>query len=107
MVLKEVDKAFFGQRISLAVVTPSDEEGGIDILARLCTWPGDFCAPRIFLKATCSAFQPELEVLEKKGSVICWELECASRKDGNHQVALTMKTLHGAGRSGAVRELRA
>ena len=27
----------------------------------------DFCAPRIFVKATCSAFQPELEALEKKG----------------------------------------
>ena len=28
-------------------------------------WPGDFCAPRIFVKATCSVFQSELKVLGK------------------------------------------
>ena len=61
MVLREVDKVFFDLRISLAVVTISAEEGEIDILARSGIWPGDFCAPSIFVKATCSAFQPELE----------------------------------------------
>ena len=64
--LKEVDKLFFDLRISMAVVTISDEEGEINMLARSGMWPWDFCAPRIFVKATCSAFQPELEALEKK-----------------------------------------
>ena len=67
MALKEVDKFFFGQRISLPVVTIGGEEVEIDILARSGTWPGDVCAPRIVVKATCSAFQPELEILEKTG----------------------------------------
>ena len=66
--LKEVDKFFFDQRISLAVVTITGEEGEIDILARSDIRPWDFCAPRIFVKAPCSAFQPELEALEKKRS---------------------------------------
>ena len=64
--LKEVDKSFFDQRIPLAVGTISDEEGEIDILARSGMWPGDICAQRIFVKVRCSAFQPELEVLDKK-----------------------------------------
>ena len=34
VVLKEVDKEFFDQRHSLPLVTISDEEGEIDILAR-------------------------------------------------------------------------
>ena len=34
MVLKELDKSFFDQRVSLAVLTISDEEGAIVILAR-------------------------------------------------------------------------
>ena len=61
--LKEVDKFYFDQRIPPAVVTVGGEEGNIDVLARSGIWPGDFCAPRIFVKATCSAFQPELETL--------------------------------------------
>ena len=39
MALKEVDKEFFDWRISLAVVTISDEESEIDILARSDVWP--------------------------------------------------------------------
>ena len=35
MALIEVDREFFGQRLSLAVVTFSDEESGNDMLARL------------------------------------------------------------------------
>ena len=45
--------------------TISNEECEIDILVRSGIWHGDFCAPRIFVKATCSAFPPEKEVLEK------------------------------------------
>ena len=44
MAPKDVDKFFFDQRISLAVVTSADEE---DFLARLHIWPGHFCPPRI------------------------------------------------------------
>ena len=54
-------------RISSAVVTISGEEGEIHILARSGIWNGDCCAPRTLVKATGSAFQPELEALEKKG----------------------------------------
>ena len=69
MALEELDEFFFDQRISLAVVTISGEEGETDILARSGIWPGDFCAPRILVKATCSAFQPEVEDFreEKEG----------------------------------------
>ena len=42
-------------------MTITEEEGEIDILARSGVWLGDFCAPRNFVKATCSAFQPVLE----------------------------------------------
>ena len=40
--------------------------------------------------------------------VICWELECANRKDGDHQqqVALAVLTLLGAGRVEAAKELK-
>ena len=31
------------------------------------TWPGDFCTPRIFAKATCNAFTPAQERLEQLG----------------------------------------
>ena len=58
---------FLDQRISLAVVTITDEDGEIDILARssgICS--GDCCAPRIFVKAACSAFRPELKVCGRK-----------------------------------------
>ena len=58
MALKEIDKFYFDQRISLAVVTVGGEERNIDVLARSGIWPGDFFAPGIFVKATCSAFQP-------------------------------------------------
>ena len=59
MALKEVDMFFFDHRMSLAIVTISNEEGEIDILARWSMLRGDFCAPRISVKATCAAFQPE------------------------------------------------
>ena len=42
---------------------------------RSSIWPGDFCAPRIFVKATCSAFQPELETLERKGRLHALRVE--------------------------------
>ena len=48
-------------------MTISDEEGENDIMARPGMWHGDVCAPRIFVKATYSAFQTEKKVLEKKG----------------------------------------
>ena len=38
-------------------------------------WPGGFCAPRIFVKATCAASQPELEVQEKRGRVPALRVE--------------------------------
>ena len=41
------DKEFFDQRISLAVVTISDEEGEIDILARSGILPEDVCPSRL------------------------------------------------------------
>ena len=63
MVLKEIDKYYFDQRISFAVVAVG--EGNIDILVKSGIWPGHFCAPRNIVKATCSAFQPEQKALEK------------------------------------------
>ena len=42
MALKEVDKFFFDQRISLPVVTTGGEEVEIDTVARSGIWPGDF-----------------------------------------------------------------
>ena len=71
MACKEIGKFYFDQRISLAVVTAGGEEGDIDVLARSGIWPGDFCAPRIVVKATCSAFQPELEILEREREATC------------------------------------
>ena len=73
--LKDVDKELFDQHISPAVVTISDEEGEIDILARSGTRHGDFCAPRFLMKATCSALQPELEVSQKKGRMHALRVE--------------------------------
>ena len=71
MALKEVDKFFFfDQRISLVVATK------IDIMARSSIWLGDFCVPRIFVKATCSAFQTEKKVLEKTGKMPALHVEC-------------------------------
>ena len=52
MALKGVDMFFLDQRISLAVVTVGGEEGEINILARSGVWRKEFCAPRIFVKAT-------------------------------------------------------
>ena len=75
MALKDVDKVVFDQRMSLAVVTIFDEEGEIDIMARSDIWPGDYCAPRICVKATCSAFPPGLEVLERRGRVHALRVE--------------------------------
>ena len=49
------------------MVTVGGEEGNIDDLAKSGIRPGDFCAPRIFVKAPCSTFQPELEILERRG----------------------------------------
>ena len=63
------------KEIALAVVTVGGEEGNIDVLAKSGIWPVDFCAPRIFVKATCSAFQPELESLERKGSLHALRVE--------------------------------
>ena len=54
------------QRISLGVVTVGGEEGDNDVVARPGIRPGDICAPRIFVKAPCSAFQTELMTLERK-----------------------------------------
>ena len=71
MALKEVDKFFFDQRIFLEVVTISDEEGEIDILARSGTWPGDVCAPRIFVKATCSPFPTRTGNLGEEKKTTC------------------------------------
>ena len=49
--------------------------GGVDVLAKSGIWPGDFCVPRIFVRATCSAFLPELETLEKKGRLHAFRVE--------------------------------
>ena len=65
LVLKEIDEYYFDQRISFAVVAVGGAEGNIDVLVKSGIWPGDFCAPRIFVKAMCSAFQPEQKALEK------------------------------------------
>ena len=46
MARKEIDKFYFDQRISLAVVTVGGEEGNIDVLARSGIWPGDFSVLR-------------------------------------------------------------
>ena len=66
MALEEVDQFLFDQRISLAVVTIGGDEGEIDIQARSDIWSGSFCAPRIFVKVTCSAFHQELEGTRKE-----------------------------------------
>ena len=58
-----------------AVVTVGGEEGNIDVLARSGIWPGDFYAPCIFVKATFSAFQPELETLWRKGRLHALRVE--------------------------------
>ena len=50
MVLKKIDKEYLDQRISQRWWAKS----GI--------WPEDFCAPRIGVKATCSACPPELHM---------------------------------------------
>ena len=39
MALKEKDKEFFDQRIPVAIVTITDEEGLSDLLARSGKWP--------------------------------------------------------------------
>ena len=75
-------------------------------------WPGAFCAPRIVVKATCSAFQLELGVqrrLEKRTLHITWSSRMSrlcEPQSGDHQkqVALAVLTLLGAGR--AARELK-
>ena len=133
MALREIDKFCFDQRIPSAVVAVSGEEGNIDVLAKSGIWLGDFCAQHIFVKATCSACQPELETLERKGGytrsalknvpsqhrahhleqqdmwmvlrVICWELECASRTDGGRQRPPGLTTVLGKGRREAKGEL--
>ena len=52
-------RKFFDQCISLAVVTISDGEGEIDILVRPGIWPGDVCAPRIFVKQRVQLFNQD------------------------------------------------
>ena len=54
MALKDVDKELFNQRISLTIVTTTDENNNINILERSGIWPGNVCAPRIIVKATFS-----------------------------------------------------
>ena len=95
------------------MVTVFDEQGGIDIFGEIkhMAWEC-LCTKHFFEKATCSVFQPELDVLEKKGrmrSVLkitrsqakahhldqqdvlmvfranCPVLEHVSWKDGGHQ----------------------
>ena len=80
LVLKETDRQFLDPRIFHAVVNIADEETEIDLPAGSGIWPGDccaprifvkalciafrdFCAPRIFVKATCNAFTPALKLL--------------------------------------------
>ena len=94
MALKGVDKEFIDQRTSLAVVTISDEESEIDILATSSVWPGNFCAPSIVVKATCLTFQAELEVSEKARRMHQW------------YTAPAVLTLPGAGRAGSVRDCK-
>ena len=62
---------FFDQRISLAVVTISDEEGDIDILARSGTWPGDVCAPRIFCEGDVLSFPTRIGNLGEERKTTC------------------------------------
>ena len=66
MARKEVDFFFLTNAFLVVVVTVSDEENEIDNLARSGIWPGDFCAQRIFLKATCSDFRLDLERSDKR-----------------------------------------
>ena len=89
MALKEIDKFFFGQRISLPVATIGGEEVEIHILARSGTWPGDVCAPRVVVKATCSAFQPELEILEKTGRLHALHVETCPIKGQKTSLGIT------------------
>ena len=66
MALKDVDKAIFDQRISLAVVTVFDKQGGIDILARSSIWPGNVCAPRILCEGNVLSFSTRIGRLGKE-----------------------------------------
>ena len=75
--LKETDTQLFVQRISHAVVDIADEE--TEVLAGSGSCPRDFCAPRIFAKATCNAFTPALQRLKDWMS-----LEDVTRSDWNN-----------------------
>ena len=120
--LEAVDKFFFDQRISLPVVTIGGKE------LKLTFWRDQvhdqeiFANPRTVVKATCSAFQPELgrstTLKERReystqhivgnhmicglSQAICWELENVSWKEGDHfqDTARKKKTLR------AVKELK-
>ena len=72
--LKATYKQLCDQRISRAVANIADEEGETDWLAGSGMWPGELCAPRIFVKAMCNAFTAALERLEERGR--CHALEC-------------------------------
>ena len=112
MALTDIDKLYYDQRISPAVVTVGGEEGNIDVLTRSGVWPGDFCAPRVFVvdnvlglsvgtlerigrlhaflvqKCPVAGQSTSLgttEYVDDFLCVICLELECASRKDGGQQ----------------------
>ena len=67
LVLKETDRQFLDPRISHAVVNIAVEETEIDLPTGSGIWPGDCCAPRIFVKATCNAFTPALKRLKELG----------------------------------------
>ena len=67
LVLHETDKQLLDKRISRAIVNIADEETEIDLPAGSRIWPGEFCAPRVLVKATCNAFTPSLERLEVLG----------------------------------------
>ena len=74
--------------LSGAVVTITDEEGYIYFLARdQAMWLGDACAPRNFVKATCSAFRPELEGCWKRGEDCTrFELKIAQSRASAHHL---------------------
>ena len=82
--LKEVDKEFFDLRLSLALVTISDEEGEIDILARPDILPGNFCAERIFVKATEQPFSKNWRLSGRKEDYTLSMLKNVRSQDRAH-----------------------
>ena len=85
MALKEIDKFFFEQRISLPMATLAARR----LKLTSGTWPRDVCASRIVVKATCSAFQPELEILEKTGRLHALRVETCPIKGQKTSLGIT------------------